>query len=333
MTSLDYDIQYMRMALSRARRGLGLVAPNPAVGCVLVKGGVVLAVAHTAQGHKNTCGRPHAERLALDMAGGAAKGACAYVSLEPCSHTGQTGPCAQALIDAGVARVVVACGDPDPRVSGRGVAMLRDSGIDVVEGVCEAEALALNRGFINRVTQNKPMVTLKCAISVDGKIAAAPGQRTQISGALAGRFMHLQRSMHDAILLGSETYMVDQPRLTTRLGGFEHDALRVVLDRRGRIEEAPGFEICRHETVEELLAYLAGKGITRLLVEGGTQVHRAFLEAGVVDEFQLCQSPVKLGKNGVQGVTGDALTRDYGLKYQKSRVLGEDVLEIYAREA
>lgn len=323
MTS-DIDENYMRMALSRARRGLGLVALNPAVGCVLVKNEVVIAVAHTARG-----GRPHAEALALEMAGHEAKGACAYVSLEPCSHTGQTGPCAQALIDAGVSRVVVACGDPDPRVSGRGAAMLRAAGIEVVEGVCEAEALALNRGFILRVTQERPMVSLKCAVSSDGKIAAASGERTQISGDLASRFMHLQRSLHDAILVGSETYLVDQPRLTTRLDGFDHEALRVVLDRRGRIEAAPGFEICRQGRVEEVLAYLAGKGITRLLVEGGAQVHRAFLEGGVVDEFQLCQSPVALGENGVQGVTGDELTCDYGLKYQKSRVLGEDVLEIY----
>ncbi|MCB9983158.1 MAG: bifunctional diaminohydroxyphosphoribosylaminopyrimidine deaminase/5-amino-6-(5-phosphoribosylamino)uracil reductase RibD [Rhodospirillales bacterium] len=321
---MDIDIHYMRMALNRARRGLGLVAPNPAVGCVLLKDEAVIAAAHTGRG-----GRPHAEALALKMAGREAKGACAYVSLEPCSHTGQTGPCAQALIDAGVLRVVVACGDPDPRVSGRGVLMLREAGIEVVENVCEAEALALNCGFINRVTQERPMVTLKCAVSADGKIAAAPGQRTQISGDLASRFMHLQRSMHDAILVGSETYLVDQPRLTTRLDGFEHEALRVVLDRRGRIQDAPGFEICRQGGIEQVLEYLAEEGITRLLVEGGAQVHRAFLDAGVVDEFQLCRSPVELGENGVQGITSDELIRDYGLKHQKSRVLGEDVLEIY----
>ncbi|MCB1721128.1 MAG: bifunctional diaminohydroxyphosphoribosylaminopyrimidine deaminase/5-amino-6-(5-phosphoribosylamino)uracil reductase RibD [Alphaproteobacteria bacterium] len=325
--SSKIDKKYMRMALNMARRGLGLVAPNPAVGCVLVKDDVVIVVAHTARG-----GRPHAEVIALEKAGYEARGACAYVSLEPCAHTGQTGPCACALIDAGVVRVVVACGDPDPRVSGQGIAMLRDAGIEVVEGVCEAEALALNAGFISRVTRGQPFVTLKCAVSADGKIAAEQGARTQISGELAQRYMHLQRSFYDAILVGSETYLVDKPQLTTRLEGFRHEPLRVILDRRGRVEDAPGFEICRQACVEEVLAYLAEKGVTRLLVEGGMQVHRSFLEAGMVDEFQLCKSPVVLGDKGVDGVSVDEICVLSGLKLQKTRVLGEDVLEIYGCE-
>ncbi|HOO81368.1 MAG TPA: bifunctional diaminohydroxyphosphoribosylaminopyrimidine deaminase/5-amino-6-(5-phosphoribosylamino)uracil reductase RibD [Alphaproteobacteria bacterium] len=322
--SPEIDEKYMRMALSMARRGLGMVAPNPAVGCVLVKDDVVIAAAHTARG-----GRPHAEAIALEKAGYEAKGACAYVSLEPCSHTGQTGPCAQALIDVGVVRVVVACEDPDPRVSGRGIAMLNDAGVEVVEGVLEEEALALNQGFISRVIQRRPFVTLKCAVSTDGKIAAGAGERTQISGELSQRYMHLQRSLYDAILVGSETYLVDKPKLTTRLAGFEHESLRVILDRRGRIKDASGFEICRQNTIEEVLAYLAEKGITRLLVEGGAQVHRSFLEAGLVDEFQLCKSPLILGDRGVDAADFGAYS---WLKLQKTRVLGEDMLEIYIRE-
>ncbi len=323
MTSQS-DIHYMRMALNLARRGLGVVAPNPSVGCVLVKGSMVIAAAHTAKG-----GRPHAEALALEKAGLQAKGATVYVSLEPCSHQGKTSPCAQALIDADVARVVVACTDPDPRVSGQGIKMLQAVGIEVIEGALECEALALNAGFILRVTQNRPLVTCKLAISADGKIAAEPGDRTQISGELAARYMHLQRSKHDAILVGAETYRVDAPDLTTRLGGFEHEPLRVVL---GSVD-APGFIVLKDMDIAGVLADLAGKDITRLLVEGGAKTHKSFLEAGMVDEFQLCKSPITLGEKGVDGLDGKRIEALSGLKHQKTRVLGEDRLEIYGKEA
>lgn len=322
----DTDTSFMRMALNLARRGLGFVAPNPAVGCVLVKDEVVIARGWTAPG-----GRPHAEVVALAHAGMMARGASAYVSLEPCSHHGQTGPCAQALIDAGVRRVVVACTDPDPRVSGRGLQMLRDAGLEVVEGVLQEEALTLNAGFILRVTQGRPFVTLKCAVSADGKIAVAPGERTQISGPLATRFMHLQRSLHDAILIGSETYLTDHPRLTTRVQGLVHDPLRIVLDRSGRVGETDGLEVLGDQDIASVLGYLAERGVTRLLVEGGARIHEAFLESGCVDAFQLCKSPVVLGRKGVDGVKEARLTDEFGLKLQKTRVLGEDLLEIYGR--
>ena len=325
MTS-NIDKRYMRMALHLARRGLGFVAPNPAVGCVLVKEGVVLATGVTSPG-----GRPHAEAAALQKAGGQAKGATAYVSLEPCSHQGQTGPCAQALIDAGVVLVVVGCIDPDPRVSGQGIAMLRDADVEVAEDVLKEEALGLNAGFILKVTQNRPFVTLKCAVSKDGKIAASKGERTQISGDLAHRFMHLQRSMHDAVLIGSETYLVDKPRLTTRVQGVSHEPLRVVLDRSGRVGDTDGIEVLGEPDIEDVLHYLAQKGVTRVLVEGGAQVHESFLKSGFVDAFQLCHSPVVLGKQGVDGVRREQITQEFGLKLQKTRVLGEDILEIYGR--
>ena len=234
------------------------------------------------------------------------------MTLEPCSHIGETGPCAQALIDAGVVRVVVACADPDPRVSGQGVAMLREAGVEVVEGVMQKEAQALNRGFILKVTQNRPCVTLKCAISADGKIAAAVGERTQISGDLASRYMHLVRSQHDAIMVGKTTFEVDQPQLTTRIRGYDHKSKPIVLG----------------QPVTDALHELAQKGITRLLVEGGAKVHGSFLESGLVDEIQLIKSPINLGAQGVDAADFAAYS-DYQL--QKTRILGEDTLEIYSK--
>lgn len=322
----DTDKRYMRMAINLARRGLGFVAPNPSVGCVIVKAGTIVATGVTARG-----GRPHAEVVALEKAGRDAKGAAAYVSLEPCSHHGETGPCARALIEAEISRVVVGCLDPDPRVSGRGIAMLEEAGIDVAVEVLADEAWALNAGFIMRVTESRPFVTLKCAVSEDGKIAAGVGERTQISGDLAGRFMHLQRSLHDAILVGSETYLVDKPQLTTRVQGLDHDPLRVVLDRRGRVGDTDGVAVLGDQDNESVLSYLAEQGVTRLLVEGGAKVHQSFLESGFVDEFQYCRSHKVLGESGVMGVSAEDITGKYGLKLQKTRVLGEDMLEIYGR--
>ena len=324
--TLSKDMDYMRHALNLARRGLGFTAPNPSVGCVIVKGGVVIAAAHTAKG-----GRPHAETIALEKAGAAAKGASVYVSLEPCAHHGKTPPCAQALIDAQVAKVIVGCGDPDPRVAGQGIAMLRDAGIEVIEGLLGDEACHLNAGFFNRITKNRPWVTCKLAVSKDGKIASGKGKCTQISGDLAQRFMHFQRSKHDAILIGSETYLSDAPRLTTRLEGVQHEPLKVILDRRGRIKDADGFEVLAHEEIKSVLSHLAEKGITRLLVEGGAEIHKSFLESGCVDEFQLCQSPITLGENGVEGLSAEQISEISGLKHAKSRILGEDKLEIYRR--
>ncbi|MCC6598916.1 MAG: bifunctional diaminohydroxyphosphoribosylaminopyrimidine deaminase/5-amino-6-(5-phosphoribosylamino)uracil reductase RibD [Alphaproteobacteria bacterium] len=348
------DEYYMRVALGQARRGLGHVAPNPAVGCVLVKDGCILAVAHTADG-----GRPHAEALALQQADGASKGATAYVSLEPCAHQGKTGPCALALIDAGVKRVVIACIDPDPRVSGRGVQMLENAGIEVLCGVLEEEALNLNKGFIFKVTRNRPFVTLKLALSADKKIAVREGSRTQISGALAGRYTQFLRSQHDAILIGIGTALVDNPVLISRVKGHLHVMPRVILDAAleipmgsnlvQSIADAPVFIIHDVDDVdktvdlkaagctlirenprnlEKVLALLTERGVTRLLVEGGARVAQSFLEAGLVDECQLIYAPVKLGPGGVAAFP-DTDIEVYGMKLKKTRVLGEDLLEIY----
>lgn len=314
MTS-QTDIDFMRVALNLARRGLGHVAPNPSVGCVIVKDGIVVGRGRTAEG-----GRPHAEAAALLQAGVLAKGATAYVTLEPCAVQGREGPCADALIKAGIKRAVVACYDLNPAVYKKGIGLLEEAGVEVVFGVLEAEAIAMHQGFFMRMEESRPFVTCKLAISGDEKIAVAPGQRTQISGALAVRYMHLQRSMHDAVLVGAETYRADAPKLTTRLAGLEHEPLRVVL---GNVD-APDFNVIHDMSIPETLADLAEKGVTRLLVEGGVRVHKSFLEAGMVDEFQLCKSPEILGENGVDGLNGAQIQALSVLKHQKTRVLGED---------
>jgi len=324
--TLDNDQSYMHMALNMARQGVGYVAPNPSVGCIIVNDGVVVGRGRTAAG-----GRPHAEAAALVQAGALAKGATVYVTLEPCVGHGREGPCADALIKAQVRRVVVACHDLNPVVYKKGVQTLEDAGVEVTFGVLEDGAQEKHRGFFLRVTNNRPFVTLKQAISADGKIAAAKGRRTQISGELAQRHMHLQRSMHDAILVGSETYLSDQPRLTTRVLGVSHEPLRLVLDRRGRVGDVPGFEVLDMDDIRGVLEYLAGKGMTRLLVEGGAKIHRSFLESGFVDEFQLCKSSQILGENGVDGVSEAEILAVSGLKHQKTRVLGEDILDIYGK--
>ena len=220
----------MRAALALARRGLGNAWPNPAVGCVLVKEGRVIGRGWTQPG-----GRPHAETEALRRAGDAARGATAYVTLEPCSHHGRTPPCCEALAEAGIARVVMAMRDPDPRVNGRGLAMLRGAGIAVEEGLLEAEARALNAGFFRRIQAGMPVVTLKLASTLDGRIATASGESRWITGEAARREVHALRARHDAILVGSGTVLADDPDLTCRIPGMERvPMLRVVADARLR---------------------------------------------------------------------------------------------------
>ena len=220
----------MRAALALARRGLGNAWPNPAVGCVLVKEGRVIGRGWTQPG-----GRPHAETEALRRAGEAARGATAYVTLEPCSHHGRTPPCCEALAEAGITRVVMAMRDPDPRVNGRGLAMLRGAGIVVEEGLLEAEARALNAGFFRRIQAGMPVVTLKLASTLDGRIATAAGESRWITGEAARREVHALRARHDAILVGSGTVLADDPDLTCRIPGMERvPMLRVVADARLR---------------------------------------------------------------------------------------------------
>ncbi|MCK8783849.1 bifunctional diaminohydroxyphosphoribosylaminopyrimidine deaminase/5-amino-6-(5-phosphoribosylamino)uracil reductase RibD [Roseomonas sp. NAR14] len=221
----------MRAALRLARRGLGNTWPNPAVGCVVVDASGQVA----GRGWTQPGGRPHAETVALARAGERARGGTAYVTLEPCSHWGRTPPCCNALIAAGIARVVVAMRDPDPRVDGRGFAMLRAAGIAVQEGLLEAEAQAVNAGFSRRIRQGRPVVTLKLATTLDGRIATATGESRWITGPAARRMAHALRARHDAILVGSGTVLADDPDLTCRLPGMARVPIaRVVADARLR---------------------------------------------------------------------------------------------------
>ena len=224
MSATANDLRHMDHALRLAQRGLGNVWPNPAVGCVIVAAGRVVGRGWTQPG-----GRPHAERMALDAAGAAARGATAYVTLEPCAHHGRAPPCSDALVAAGVARVVSALTDPDPRVAGRGHARLREAGIEVVEGVRAGPAAELQRGFLSRVTQGRPMVTLKLATSFDGRIATASGESRWITGEAARRHVHLLRLTHDAVMVGAGTARADLPALNVRGFGPVRQPVRVVM--------------------------------------------------------------------------------------------------------
>ena len=368
MTQQPNDIRHMRHALALAARGLGQVAPNPAVGCVIVapENGRILG-----RGWTRPSGRPHAETVALAEAGEAARGATAYVTLEPCAHHGATPPCAEALIQAGVARVVAAVEDPDPRVRGQGFAMLRAAGMSLTTNVLAKEAEALNEGFFKKVTASRPLVTLKIAQSLDGRTASASGESQWITGEAARAYGHLLRARHDAILIGIETALKDDPALTCRLPGLENRSpIRVVLDSRLRLSErsklaqtarevptlifttsaseGAALKACGVEVIQvaadprgqpdlgAVLRALAGRGITRLLVEGGAIVHAGFLNHGLADRLEVFTAPKVLGSAGlgsVGGLAALALGEAPGFKRVGSRELGPDVLESYAATA
>lgn len=335
MAASEQDAGFMRAALGLARRSLGRVWPNPAVGCLLVEGGRVVARGATGEG-----GRPHAEAVALARAGAAARGATAYVTLEPCAHTGRTPPCAEGLIGAGVVRVVAAHQDPDPRVDGRGFARLREAGI-VVEVGCLAEAArALNRGFLTRVAEGRPMLTLKLATSLDGRIATAAGESRWITGAQARAEVHLLRARADAVLIGAGTARADDPRLDVRgIGIARPDLVRVVVASRldlpldGRLAATAAAQplwLCHGPEADRdrradwealgavliavpagqdgrldpaaLMQSLGARGLTRVLCEGGGALAAALLAAGQVDEVVAYAAGTALGAQGVPAV-------------------------------
>jgi diaminohydroxyphosphoribosylaminopyrimidine deaminase / 5-amino-6-(5-phosphoribosylamino)uracil reductase len=312
----------MTHALGLAARGLGAVWPNPAVGCVIVQGGRVVGRGVTQPG-----GRPHAERVALAQAGEAARGATVYVTLEPCAHHGQTSPCAEALIAAGVARVVTGMTDPDPRVSGRGHAMLRAAGIAVVEGICADQARVVAAGFVKRVTLGLPFVTLKLASSFDGRTALADGASRWITGPDARRMVHAMRLRHDAVLVGAGTAIADDPDLTVRGMGAQHQPVRVVMDRglrvpaKGRLGQTardvpvwmlhadgavPGDWAGTGATLiaagglsaREGLMALAARGITRVFCEGGATLAAGLLADDLVDELVMFTAGIAIGAAG-----------------------------------
>ncbi|MGB3280545.1 MAG: bifunctional diaminohydroxyphosphoribosylaminopyrimidine deaminase/5-amino-6-(5-phosphoribosylamino)uracil reductase RibD, partial [Pseudorhodobacter sp.] len=316
----------MRHALQLAARGHGHVWPNPAVGCVLVKDGRIIGRGWTQPG-----GRPHAEARALEQAGRAAQGATAYVTLEPCAHHGKTPPCAEALIAAGVARVVTALTDPDDRVAGKGHAMLRAAGIAVTEGLCADDARILNHGFLKRVTQGLPMVTLKLATTIDGRIATSTGESRWITGPGARRAVHLMRMTHDAVMVGSGTVLADDPDLTVRDMGAARQPLRIVVDsglrcsaktRLGQtaqanpvwILHAPGADGCDwakagarlievpemrgHLDLRAGLGALAAAGVTRVFCEGGAGLAAALIRGGLVDDLITFTAGSLIGEEG-----------------------------------
>ena len=366
----DTDFAHMRAALTLAARGLGRVWPNPAVGCVLVSSDHRVI----ARGWTQTGGRPHAETEALRRAGAAAKGATAYVSLEPCSHHGKTPPCAEALTGAGIARCVVAMEDPDPRVQGRGLAMLRNAGIAVATGLLADEAAILNAGFLSRVRSGRPLLTLKIASTLDGRIALAGGESRWITGEASRARAHLMRAQHDAILVGSGTAIADDPELTCRLPGLgDRQPVRIVLDRdlslpptaklvvsasshptwlvvgpdvaasRGPAHRAAGVELIESGLDRDgrldlaaVMAELGRRGLTRLLVEGGSRLSAALLAHDLVDRLAWFRSPGIIGGDGIPAAAPLSLARLTEMpRFQRIAVetLGEDLLESYKRRS
>jgi len=320
----------MRRAIEHARRGLGRTTPNPIVGaCIVSDEGVVLG-----QGAHEFAGGPHAEINALDEAGADARGATLYCTLEPCSHTGKTGPCTERIIAAGIRRVVAAMGDPFPQVNGRGFDALRSHGITVDVGVERDAAVRLNQPFLTTVREGRPFVILKAATSLDGRIAAAPGQRTALTSAAALRHAQYTRAQVDAIGVGSETILVDDPLLTAREVYRERPLTRVIFDRRRRVPSSarifstlsagPVLVVTSSE-LGDGLEDLAVHGIQSLVLEGGAALHAAAWDAGVVDYVQLYVAPVWLGRDGVPLLEG----RDFSsasLVERRVEQLGPDVL-------
>jgi len=315
----------MAAALALAARGRGRSAPNPNVGCLIVKDGRVIGRGWTQPG-----GRPHAEAMALAEAGTAAKGATVYVTLEPCAHASPRGPaCSDLLVAAGPARVVAALTDPDKRTAGEGFARLRAAGIEIAEDVLAAQAQRSMAGFLTRQALGRPHVTLKLALSLDGMIARADGESQWITGAAARAHTHLERSRHEAILVGRGTWEVDQPRLDVRLAGLEgRSPIRVILT------ESSSLETQEARTIRTPGAIATLDGVDHLLVEGGAQTASAFLAEGLVDRLLLYRAPILIG-------TGKPALGDIGLgsladahgrwRLGDSRMLGIDRLEVYER--
>jgi diaminohydroxyphosphoribosylaminopyrimidine deaminase/5-amino-6-(5-phosphoribosylamino)uracil reductase len=363
------DRRFQQLALTLGRRGQGRTWPNPAVGAVVVKDGIIVGRGWTQPG-----GRPHAEPVALAQAGEAARGATLYVTLEPCSHTGKSPPCADAIIAAGIKRVVSAIEDPNSEVAGQGHARLRAAGIAVEIGLGAAEAARDHAGHFRRIRDKRPHVILKLAVSADDKIAAAGGRPVSITGEAAKARVHLLRAQCNAILVGIGTVKADDPLLTCRLPGMEAlSPARVVLDRALRISgtsqlvrsaretplwvmtsnlsEAPaamklgaaGAHVVRIATsngpsagldLEAVLHALSQRGITRLLVEGGARVASSLVAANFVDEFWLLRGPNAIDDDGVPALDAlplSEITQSPAFRVRVTETIDHDTLTIYER--
>lgn len=359
------DARFMALALSLGRRRMGQCAPNPAVGCVIVRDGRILGRGVTTPG-----GRPHAEPQALAQAGAAARGATAYVTLEPCAHHGRTPPCTEALIAAGVARVVAPFDDTDPRVAGQGFAALRAAGVEVTTGVLTREAGRDHAGFLLRNAEGRPWVTLKLAASFDGRIATASGHSQWITGPQARRMVHAMRARHDAVMVGAGTARADDPRLTVRGMGARRQPVRVVISRRLDLPlnsqlaqgatEVPLW-LCHGDGVDPALAAawqglgarllpcavvagqvepgsvlraLGAAGLTRVLCEGGGALAASLMSAGLVDELVGFTAGLAIGAEGLPGLGALGLSRlDEAPRFVlvETRPLGGDVMHRWAR--
>jgi diaminohydroxyphosphoribosylaminopyrimidine deaminase/5-amino-6-(5-phosphoribosylamino)uracil reductase len=361
------DADCMAAAIGLARRGLGETAPNPSVGCVIVNAGRVVGRGRTATG-----GRPHAETQALAIAGAAARGATVYITLEPCAHHGRTPPCAQALIDAGVAGVVVAMRDPDPRVNGAGLAMLRAAGIAVTEGIGLPAAQAVNAGFVSLIEHGRPAVTLKLATSLDGRIATRTGDSQWITGDASRRTAHALRGAHDAVMIGVGTALADDPELTCRIDGFRAaPMIRIVVDSHLRLPlnsrlargadahplwiiHRDGADPARRDAFAALgarlfavpaaeigvdplaaLRALGAAGITRLLVEGGGTLAASLLRADLVDEIAWFTAPLVIGGDGIAAIAAFGVAKLAAAKrltMLSANASGADRLATYRRQ-
>jgi diaminohydroxyphosphoribosylaminopyrimidine deaminase/5-amino-6-(5-phosphoribosylamino)uracil reductase len=352
------DQEYMRVVLDLAAKARGRTSPNPMVGAVVVRDGEIVG-----HGYHARAGLPHAEIVALAQAGEAARGSTLYVSLEPCCHFGRTGPCTEAVIAAGVRRVVTAMRDPNPKVAGRGIARLREAGLEVTEDVLREEAARLNEVFIKYITTGRPFVALKAAVSLDGKIATRTGDSRWITGGPAREYAHRLRDTYDALLVGRGTVVKDDPSLTTRLPEGGRDPARVVLDSLARIPEssrmlsgesaapvivavtgqAPRTRVTALESrgvqvvrcgpgpavdLETLLRELAAREITSVLVEGGGAVHASFLEARFVDKLHWFVAPKIVGgveaPGAVAGQGVGRMSEAVGLERVRRLELGDD---------
>lgn len=360
------DERFMALALSLGRRNQGACWPNPAVGCVIVKSTRIIGRGWTAPG-----GRPHAEPTALEQAGDAARGATAYVTLEPCAHHGKTPPCAEALIKAGIARVVAPFEDSDPRVSGQGFAMLREAGVELTTGVLGRQAGRDHVGFLLRTEQGRPMVTLKLASSFDGRIATASGHSQWITGPDARRLVHGMRARHDAVMVGAGTARADDPSLTVRDLGIGHQPVRVVVSRHldlplmGQLARSATdvpLWLCHGSSVDgervrawqglgarlvpcavvsgqidmnDLLRKLGAAGLTRVFCEGGGALAASLLAADLVDELVGFTAGLTIGGDGLPAIGALGLERlDNAARFRLlgTRAIGGDVLHHWIRE-
>lgn len=275
----------MAAALALARRGTGQTGLNPAVGCIITKNGRVIS-----RGWTQPSGRPHAEAMAINAAGNAIKGASIYVTLEPCAHKSERGPsCAKTIIEAQPARVIIATQDPDPRTAGKGIALLREAGIEVETGILESEAQRALGGFFMRIQNSRPLVTLKLGMSLDGRIAMADGKSQWITGPESRAHTHLHRARHDAILVGGGTIRADKPNLNVRLAGLENRSPA----RYAFSSEAP--EGWGHIAAPDGIKQLQHNS---LMIEGGAQTAAAFLKADLVDRLLLYRAPIIIGGDG-----------------------------------